>query len=466
MQKKSNLVPLLLLVLLQMCSVVASGQSTPPEPLRLNSTLGVPDWASLKFEHRLRAETVRTQFRSNRPGDDSALSLRTLLSLEAMPTVIGGGFEFADSRVYLTDSNTALNNGLSNPIDVLQLYARARHDGAGDEHGIDVRVGRLTIDFGSRNLLARNAFRNTINSFTGVDATWRVGANHTIRAIGVVPVLRRPGRPSGIEANRWRLDDELWGDRVWAFSWQARGFPMGTWFDAYVIGLHEGDGDGVESRNRQLMTPGLRLVRPGGPGEWEADLELMGQFGSARQTANPEDREDLTHRAWSARAVAGYTLEDSLQTRISVIYDFASGDSDPGDDTLGRFDPLFGLPPVAFNPTGLYAALVRSNVNAPGAQVNLTISGGPTIQGRYRAIWLASARDAWPQAGLRDESGALGEFLGHQGDLRLRWTFAREVLHVDTGALMLRRAGVAREAPGAESLPMTGYLYSDLYVRF
>ena len=89
------------------------------------------------------------------------------LSLEA---------EFQDSRAYLEDDNTPVGTGLVNTAELLRAYLDLSFDGPfGGAH--ELQLGRLTMDIGSRRLVARNRFRNTSNAFTGVDWRWR---NHML----------------------------------------------------------------------------------------------------------------------------------------------------------------------------------------------------------------------------------------------------------------------------------------------
>ena len=55
-----------------------------------------------------------------------------------------------------------------------------------------VQLGRLTMDLGSRRLVARNRFRNNTNAFTGVDWKWQSELGWDFRAFYVLPVQRLP----------------------------------------------------------------------------------------------------------------------------------------------------------------------------------------------------------------------------------------------------------------------------------
>ena len=67
------------------------------------------------------------------------------------------------------DGGTPLDTSQVNAAELLQAYLGWRVDAPSAAVKTSaVTVGRQTIDFGGRRLLARSAFRNTINGFTGV----------------------------------------------------------------------------------------------------------------------------------------------------------------------------------------------------------------------------------------------------------------------------------------------------------
>lgn len=102
------------------------------------------------------------------------------------------GSELADSRGYVSD-DPALNSSAVNTLELLQAYvALTGTDVIAPGDYTDLTFGRLTLDLGSRRLVARNSYRNTINGFTGIDAQWLTPGRHSLRAFAAMPVIRRP----------------------------------------------------------------------------------------------------------------------------------------------------------------------------------------------------------------------------------------------------------------------------------
>jgi hypothetical protein len=75
----------------------------------------------------------------------------------------------------------------------------------------------------------------------------------------------------------------------------------------------------------------------------------------------------------------------------------------------------------------------------------------------YRLYWLASSRDAWTTAGLRDSTGQSGSFLGQLLDWRMRWKVLPDNLMVELGANYLIRGEFARTVGGTDRPVVFGY---------
>jgi hypothetical protein len=154
----------------------------------LHDALRLPDWLDFAVDQRTRFEFMDDPFRPGESQTQTQIPQRTRLRLGVdAPGGVRVLAEFQDSRVW-NDRPRDFLGGAINHFDVTQLLIAA---GAKDvfDRGlrIDGHVGRLSLDLGSRRLLARNEFRNTTNAFDGVhvqlgsDArTWRVRAFYTL----------------------------------------------------------------------------------------------------------------------------------------------------------------------------------------------------------------------------------------------------------------------------------------------
>jgi hypothetical protein len=387
--------------------------------------------------------------------------MRTLLSAELrfLPLVVG--VELEDSRIWASGT-TPLNTTLVDPLELLQGYVGLRGENVlarGD--AASLTAGRMTLDLGSRRLVARNEFRNTINAFTGLDLQWTSPARDVLRAFAVMPIVRLPSDPKGLSDHRIELDRENVDALFWAAFFQSRPLAAQVTVEAYVLGLHERDSSIAPSSNRRLSTPGVRVLRPPTPGELDFQLEVMGQFGRSRASAAATDTTDLDHLAFSLHASSGFRFDVPWGPRLVLQYDHATGDSSPGNGANNRFDPLFGARRFEFGPTGLYGAIARSNVSSPGVRFEVQPYRTVDAFAAYRLVWLASARDAWTTAALRDPTGEAGSFVGQQVEARVRWNVLPRNLSFDLGGAVFVRGEFAKHAPNGKEAPPV-YVYSQV----
>lgn len=432
----------------------------PNGPWRAHAALGLA-WLRFQLDHQTRFEHLENDFRAANPGNATGVSMRTLLSAELrfLPVVFGA--ELQDSRAWATDG-TPLNTTIINPLELLQVCAGLRAENLvvpGD--AASLTVGRITMDLGSRRLVARNQFRNTINAFTGLDLQWTSPRRDLVRTFVVMPVIRLPAENAALAGNRVEIDRENTDAVLWGAFVQSRPLAAEVVVEGYVLGLHEADSDIALSSNRQLFTPGVRAFRAPTPGSFDFQIEVIGQFGSSRASTAPTDVTDLNHLAMSLHASGGYRFAASWAPRLVLQYDFASGDGDPGDGTNGRFDPLFGARRFDFGPTGLYGAFARSNMSSPGLRFEVQPHRTFDAFTAYRLFWLASSRDTWIPAGLRDARGAAGSFVGHQLEARVRWHVFPGNLSLDVGGALLVPGEFAKTAPGGDGRP-SFYVYTQL----
>lgn len=432
----------------------------------LHDALTLPDRLSISLEQRTRYEILDGQFRAHAQGGDQQIPLETCLSVEAGFDAFRFGVEFLDSRQFGSDSGSALNNTHANEADFLQAYlAFAQRNFLDSGIGTEVILGRQTLNFGSRRLVARNVFRNTINAFTGARLRFQDNGKWQFNGFVTMPVGRYPNERPELLDGRHEWDKELY--KTWFSGGFLEIYDTGwkTNAEFYLYHLSEGDQNDNATRNRRLFTPGLRWYRKAAKGEFDFELETAGQFGTVRATNQTGDGHDLDHTAWFQHVSVGYTVDMPWSPRLALHYDYASGDSDPSDDKGERFDTLFGARRFEYSPTGIYGVVARGNLNSPGYRLNISPRDDLQAFFSHRFFWLAESRDSWTAAGLRDTSGASGDYLGHQVELSTRWN-VNSSLNLETGWTHLFKGGFARDAPNAPDSRDVDYFYVQSLFRF
>lgn len=460
--------PAFLLLLTAAGAVIGAG---PPEPRRpnrwtLDQALGLPERLSISGDFRIRYESLDNQFRAGHPGYDQILALRTRVRARIRLTDwLSLGAEFQDSRAYLEDDNTPVGTGMVNAAELLRAYVDLSFDGPfGGAH--ELQLGRLTMDIGSRRLVARNRFRNTSNAFTGLEWLWTLAHGRELRAFYTLPVKRLPDERARLVENEVEFD-ETTADFQFAGFFFAEDLPWGDRGELYVYGLNERrtydatDGDAIP--RRRLGTPGFRLLREQREGHFDYEVETAVQLGQSRNAV--AGNRSLNHVAFFQHLTLGYTFASPGSPRVLLHYDYASGDCDPFDGDNERFDTLFGARRFEYGPTSIYGAVARSNINTPGLRVELKRE--PSWSGfvDYRAIWLASDRDEWVGTGVQDPTGRSGSFVGQQVEMRVRWRpFPGNVL-VEAGYAHLFAGEFIDSAPNSNRGD-SNYVYSQVILEF
>ncbi|MCA8956506.1 MAG: alginate export family protein [Planctomycetes bacterium] len=414
-------------------------QDPPQRPWRLREALGTPDWLKVSGSLRLRYEGLTGQYRTASRLDyaDHLMVQRTLLRADAKFDTLGLTAEIQDSRHYGGGNGSMIDTTVVNPLDVLQAYGEI--DGKLGSGSQRLRLGRETIDVGSRRLVARNRFRNTINAFTGVDWEWE-SEHSSVRGFWTMPVMRRPTDLPSLVDNELVFDRQSVDVQFGGASYEQE--IDGHAVNAYFLVLLEDTG-----RHRQLYTPGARLLRKSKRGMIDYELEAALQFGESRTSATGAD---LDHIAWFAHASVGYTYNVAWTPRVQLAFDYASGDQNPTDGDNNRFDTLFGARRFEYGPTGIYGAIARSNILSPEARVSVRPVKELRAILAWRALWLASDQDAWTTSGLRDASGNSDVYVGQQLESSLRWDVIDRSLTVELGGVILFNGDFQRQAPGGQ----------------
>lgn len=404
-------------------------------PWRIQEALAPPEGFSVGLVYSSRFESITDNPRAGSSPDDSMIVMRTLLDSRYRSGGFEARLELYDARQQLADDDAFITNSIINAQEILQatLAFDLPRDG-------NVRFGRLATDWGSRRFLARNRFRNAINTFDGVEWIQPLANGGVMRLLGSQVIRRLPSDRIGLLDNERILDKSSGAQRFFAAGYTLP--PASVPFDAdwFYFYLREKDLPGLSTRNRRIHTTGLRLRKPAASGELDWELESMLQFGDSR-VDHAGFRPLLDHSAFFHYAAVGYSFPSSLRAVLEI--DYASGDEDPFDLENGRFDSLFGVGTPEFGVVGMYQPFSRSNLVTPGIRLFADPRPDLNIMVSYRHFWLEEARDWWGKTGLQDRSGATGRYLGQHLEYRIRWDVIPGNLRLDSGAIFLNAEGLS-----------------------
>lgn len=430
------------------------------EPWTVHAGLDAPENLKISGSVRVRYEALDGQ---PRPGLDSSpdlLTYRTTLFAEYRWHNLRIGGEIYDSRAYSSDADDGLSTSEVNAFEPVQAYVAAEFaDAFGDGTSAAVQAGRLMLNLGSRRLVAADDYRNTTNSYTGLKIDLKHDRGPAATLIYTYPQRRLPDDLPSLLDNDIELDREstalsLWGGLITLPDLIGQGAIEMAYFD-----VSEKDQKDLPTRDRRLHTWSARLLKEAAPGAWDYDVEGIYQTGSVREGA-ARTAGVLDVSAYFYHLELGYQSTGAWQPHVSLEYDEASGDDSARE--YGRFDTLFGMRRADLAPSGIYAAIARANVRAPGLRLEVTPSKRLDAFMTYKALWLDSRTDSFATTGARDAAGQSGDFAGHQVDVRTRYWLIPRVLRLEGDVVLLFKGDFMESAPNAPHTGDTHYYSLNL----
>ncbi|MEE4191630.1 MAG: alginate export family protein [Halieaceae bacterium] len=435
------------------------------EPWRLQDQ-GLPGWLKIWGEERYRLEVMDNTFRAIDPGFDRMTTSRLLLAAEASGEHWFVGAELQDSRAWWHDDRTPLGTADVNAGEFLQAYMGVRGKSVlaeGDE--LAFYAGRMTLDMGASRIVARNGYRNTINGFAGARLAWKGAGGSRVQAFYTLPMERLPDntdrdalRDNEIQNDKSTRDRVLWGVELARYAIDEE--RLG---DLYLVGFREDDRPSLPARERDHLTVGGRFYDETGP--WQGEVELAYQWGDA-VALPPATPGTLDIEAWLLHLEVSHVFDGPSALRLYAKYDFASGDSDPTDNKLERFDTLFAARRRDFGLLGIYGPFFFSNISSPAVGLKMRVSPSLRFETSYRPAWLAEKRDFFVGSGIRDREGQSGDFIGHQFDARFDWEVIPRQLTLMFGAAWLNKGEFLKDAPLAPDNGDTIYGVTQFILRF
>jgi hypothetical protein len=412
---------------------------------------------------RVRQEMLEGQYRPGFDNNDDILVIRSMLAAEWDTGTWRFGGEIFDSRAYDTDAGSALTANDVDTFEPYQAYVAGDFDQPfGKGSSATIQAGRFLMNLGSRRLVSGDDFRNAPQGFTGLRTDLRFSGKRQVTAFYVMPQQHRPDDFASLQRNHFALDHEGPDQQLWGFVASKGGLPGGLLGEVGYIRFDEHDSSRV-TRNRDLHSLTARLIRDAAPGQWDYEAETIYQFGHIRSsTAATAPRLDVS--AGFVHADLGYTLAGSWKPHINLEYDYATGDGRGAK--YSRFDTLFGMRRGELAPSGIYAAIARTNLESLG----LRLEGAPTprtdVLLTYHLMWAADRHDSFSATGIRDAAGLSGSFAGQQIDARLRYWIVPQRLRSELTSVTLLRGRLLREAPNASPHGDTHYLAAALTLSY
>ena len=377
-----------------------------------------------------------------REQSNQRLSTRFIVNSTVSYQNLAATIEIRDSRVFLDENDPTLTANQVNTLEPTQFFITYKPERASGLYEVSaVKVGRMELDYGSRRLLAKTAYRNATNSYDGIVVEARF-ADWQVHGVYVLPVSRFPTDSESLDGNE-RAFDKSFSERKF-FGVYAASKDNNVKLQSYW--LKEDDSEALATKNRDLYTLSVDYTQPFDNG-LITNIEVVGQTGTSYQTASANDTVEKDVRAYMLFGYVGKQITDNTFLRAEV--DYISGDNDTSDDTISDFDTLYGVRRFDFGPTDVYQAMPRRNLKAVGLRSVSKPAKAHNIMLGYKAMWYQKA----PQD--------VDSFIGHQVEARWRYQVRPELRLVLGGAYLKKGEGFARgDYSDNSAFLFTGALYT------
>jgi len=324
------------------------------------------------------------------------------------------------------------------PFDLHQAYVFL---GNHKEFPVSLKLGRQEFILGEQRIVGPLAWNNIQRQWDAAKLRWQnpLFSLEAWSSMVVMPEDNRFNKPN---------NDELFS----GVQISTKRIPK-TWSEFYFLARNVGRGANDGSRGavpapfrppeaQDIYTLGAHVRSSTNDWthiDWAAQgYYQTGNFADFREAGGLGPRRD--HQAWAAVLAGGYTwTESSFKPRLGIEYSFASGDSDPNDDSHDTFVHLY--------PTGhlFYGyADFTSLQNMHNVRLRSSIQATPRVRLQLEGHlkWLATTDDNFynvaglPRGGMTYQGAAArgtgfginpdaGSFVGSEIDLVATWQVNR-----------------------------------------
>jgi hypothetical protein len=396
-----------------------------------------PQWLTVGAAYRFRTESrAGDGFRAG-ASDSYGLS-RLLVDLSVEPrSWLRFQFQGQDARAPGKQNATPV---FRDPFDVRQAWVRL---GDPKEHWLHATIGRQELKYGAQRLAGPLDWTNTARQFDAAKLTiGRDDLSVDVFAASVVQIdedaFNRRADGANLHGVYARLD-----------RWAGKGVLEAYTFwktDPRSAAELGGVGDA------DLFTSGFHVVRTL-PRGFDLEAEMATQFG---------DRAGDDIAAWGGYWIGGYRIAGATwDPRLSVEYQYGSGDNDPRDGRMTTFDQLF---PTGHLYQGVADRVGWRNIHDVRAGAQLEPRKGVSLALDYFAFWLASRQDHLYGVDGRiavraPTGGAEHSYAGSEVDGVVSWKLRPHVTAGGGLGLFLPGPFLREATPGRRHI--FGYLFAN-----
>ncbi|MCC7519809.1 MAG: alginate export family protein [Verrucomicrobiae bacterium] len=278
-----------------------------------------------------------------------------------------------------------------------------------------LKAGRMPWGYGDQRLIGESDWGNFGRVFDGAVVFAEFGKARLDVFFGS-PVLTQPTKLNPDDGHD-RLAGVYFSSKEW----------LGQTTEFYVLRRRHTNAIN-NGQAQETWTPGVRASsRPGAYGGWDYEGEFAGQAGTVASSTTPFISKP--HEAFASHIQGGYTWsEDAWKPRVGLLYDYASGNSDPNGSTDTSFQGLFPTNHKFYGGMDLFA---WRNIHDGALSLSCEPRLGVSVKLELHTFWLAETADAWyrangftvvrPAAAGRNVSGHVGE----EVDFVLGWKINR-----------------------------------------
>ena len=360
---------------------------------------------------RFRYEYVDTQLPTTNNSDGvvvSRISTRATYNTE----YLGFDAELMDSRIFGDNEHTPVGTDDTNALEPVQFNLSWRSTlNTANSSQLAIKVGRFTMDVGSRRLVARNRFRNTLNTFDGIKFDVNL-ASLSITAFYTHPVTRQPMQNNRTLPNDIQLDGSSPDYRFFGFHTDV---PIQNGNMQFYV-FQDERALSQTRRNTIGHLANIMLSK-----RFSIDYEAAIQRGEHESS---KVRASFLHIALSANVNAA---------TLRLFHDVATGD-DVSTESFEGFSTLFGARRFEYGPTGIFGVFARNNMTSLGVSSNFHINESSQLFVQVRTF---DIHESGVSGRLNGQLLDRRDYLGTMSELRLR-TQINDVMYLESGLAAAR----------------------------